>query len=84
MDVVMNLLTFPTPAPKSVEINEDAIAMLEVWLERLRSGETTSVAVAGITSEGYTSTSFAGTPQELLAAVDMLHHRMIVTMYDHA
>lgn len=81
---MMDLLTFPTPAPKSSEpvINEDAIAMLENWLMHLRAGETVSVAVAGITSEGCITTSFAGPPSDVLPAVDILHHRIVMAIYD--
>lgn len=77
MERVTNIVNLPTPAPK---IDEDGIAMLERWIELLKSGEVTAIAICGISPTG-SSTSYSGAPSEMLGPVVMLQHRITLAMY---
>jgi hypothetical protein len=48
---VVSIGTTP-PEEDKLEVNEDAIALLEGTLEMMRVGEITSIALAGVTVDG--------------------------------
>lgn len=73
----MNIVNLPQPSPK---VDEDGIALLERWIEMLKSGEITAVAICGISEDG-NSTSYSGAPHDMIAAVVMLQHRITLAMY---
>lgn len=79
MDERLSLVSvLPAPAPK---IDEDGIAMLEKWLERLRAGSMANIAIAASLPDGSTATSYSGSPQDLIGAVVVLQYRMTLAMY---
>lgn len=64
------------------EANADAVACLEVWLERVRSGEITSVAVAGVGPgrAEYGHSSFVDA--QLIGSVGVLHQKLIANLLE--
>jgi hypothetical protein len=89
---VSQLELFPTmsdPVPfkpktviRNAETNANCIAMLERYLEDARSGRVVAVAVAGVLADGSTMSgaSDSGHVQIQLAALTILHHRMLTNI----
>lgn len=79
MDERLSLVsTLPPAQPK---IDEDGIVMLERWIEMLKSGEITAVAICGHSPDG-NSTSYSGAPHDMIGPVMMLQHRITLAMYE--
>jgi len=73
MSNVVELLT------RTKVVNESAIELLEHWLDMVRSGKITTVAIAGLTDESSSITQWSEIDhvQALLGALTILEARVM-------
>jgi hypothetical protein len=75
MDVILNVVPFPPPAP--AEPDPSTLAMLEDMLARVRAGEVSHAGVVGCCADGSITTGFtAGNNLLMLAAATHLQYRI--------
>lgn len=66
--------------PSSKKSSEDCVVMLENWLERAKSGEVVSIAIAGTCADGggiYGISQYVDSMSSLVGMLEVAKHQII-------